>query len=394
LVSGPLEGVTVIEIGHYVAGPYATFVLGQLGARVIKVERTDLSARPPVGSQEWFNFVSLNGNKESICINLKDKKGQEILYQLARRADVLVVNLTRDTIKKLGIGYDTISKINPSMIYCAIEGFGSGIFENIPLFGTGAEAFSGLLHLTMKHKGPPARIPIPVADLCAGLFGVVAVTCALREPRTKQASSWRMIEIPIVDSMVSWMGRWLAEFSLTHKEPSPMGVINRSFVPFGVYPTKDDRRLFIGIVSDHDWVVFCRVLGLERLLRDSRLATNEGRLEKRNLIDAEIAEATRKVTLRGISRKLGKVSIFPTPVYSVSDMAKNHYILHEGILERLQISGKRNALVPTIPVRMSAFHATLNRRLPHAGRDTENILRELGYGTPQILKLGQLRVVS
>jgi len=235
-LSPPLKGIRVLDLSRILTGPFCTMILGDLGAEVIKVEipgRGDdtRSWGPPFLNGEAAYFLSVNRNKKSITVNLKTEKGREIVYKLAEKSDVLIENFAPGVAERLGVDYNTISKINPRIVYCSITGFGqTGPYRNRVAYDIILQGMGGFMGITGEPDRPPVRIGVAITDLIAGMYAAVAILSALRV--REQTGRGQYIDIALLDSTVSFMTYMAANYFATGRVPPRMGSAHPNIVPY------------------------------------------------------------------------------------------------------------------------------------------------------------------
>lgn len=283
----PLEGIRVLDFTRVLAGPFATMLLADLGAEVVKVE-------PPAGdeSRTWppalprgesGYFMALNRNKRSITLNLKQPRAREIALALAEKADVVIENFTPGVTKKLGIDYDTIAGRKPDIIYCAVSGFGQdGPYRNKKAYDPIIQGMTGLMSITGERGRAPAKVGIPITDLVAAIQSVNAIMAAtIHRMRTGEG---QFIDVALFDSTLSLLTIMAMDYFATGTPPERWGMDHIHRVPARAFKTRDGRYVQVAATSDTMYPDFCRAAGLEHLITDPRFQTNRDRVKNRELI--------------------------------------------------------------------------------------------------------------
>jgi len=283
----PIQGMRVLDFTRVLAGPFATMILGDLGADVVKVEppQGDESRTwPPVLPRgESGYYMILNRNKRSITLNLKHIRAREIAVKLAEKADVVVENFTPGVTKKLGIDYDTIVAKNSSVIYCSVSGFGqSGPYRNKKAYDPIIQGMTGLMSITGERNRSPVKVGIPITDLVAAIQSVNAIMAAYIH--RLQTGAGQFIDVSLFDSMLSLLTIMAMDYFATGKPPERWGMDHIHRVPARAFQTKDGRYVQVAATSDTMYPDFCRILDLEHLVTDPRFQTNSKRLENRDII--------------------------------------------------------------------------------------------------------------
>jgi crotonobetainyl-CoA:carnitine CoA-transferase CaiB-like acyl-CoA transferase len=282
-----LKKMRILDFTRVLSGPFATMMLGDLGAEVIKIE-------PPGGDESRFwppimengvsaYFTALNRNKQSLVLNLKKDRARAIIMKLAGEADVVVENFTPGVVLKLGIDYAAIQKVNPQIIYCSISGFGqNGPLRDKKAYDPIIQGMTGLMSITGEKDGPPAKIGIPVTDLTAASHAVTAILAAYIH--RLENGTGQYIDVSLYDGVVSWLTIMAMDYFITGKAPGRWGMDHIHRVPARAFMTADGRWVQVAATSDVMYAKFCQLLGLEELIDDPRFATNNARVRHRHEI--------------------------------------------------------------------------------------------------------------
>jgi crotonobetainyl-CoA:carnitine CoA-transferase CaiB-like acyl-CoA transferase len=290
----PLEGVRVLDLSRVLAGPYATMVLADLGADVIKVEhptRGDDTRQwgPPFAggkpgetgeAGEAAYFLSVNRNKRSFGVDLKTREGLERVRALAKGADVVVENMRRGALERLGLGYERLREENPGLIHCSITGFGPGVDEERPGYDFLVQARAGIMGITgfPGAEGEPTKVGVAIADIVCGLYAATAVLAALRR-RTETGEGAR-IEVPLFESTLSWLANRGQEYLVSGEDRGRMGNAHPTIVPYQSFDAAD-RPIAVAVGNDAQFARLCEAIGRAELARDERYATNPDRVANR-----------------------------------------------------------------------------------------------------------------
>lgn len=393
-MKGPLDGVTVIDAGHIMAGPYCSMILGDLGADVIKVEKPagDDTRRfgPPFINGESAAYLAVNRNKRGIALNLKTDDGREVFRELVRQADVLVENYKPGTMARLGLGYDDLRAINPGLIYCSITGFGqNGPYRDRRGFDLVAQAMSGLMSVTGTPDGVPVKVGVPITDLGAGLYAAQAVLAAyIHKLRTGEG---QYLDISLLDAGISLMVWESAAYFGSGEIPEPLGSAHRMLAPYQAFPTAD-KPIVIGAGNQRGWIRLCEMLGREDLLQDERFATNELRVVNQRALAEELTAVFETETAARWLERLEAAGVPAGPVYNMQDVYGDEHVLARGMKVQLEhpTAGAINQIGS--PLKMSATPATLRRPAPTLGQHSREILAELGRSEKEIQQLIELDV--
>src|SRR5919109_5570122 len=282
----PLKGIRVLDLSRVLAGPYCAMLLGDMGAEVIKVEEPgkgdDTRGWPPFAGGESTYFMSVNRNKKSMTLNLKAPEGRDILKALAKKSDVLLENFRTGTMEKLGLGYRTLAKLNPRLVYCAISGFGeSGPEAARAGYDLVVQAESGIMDITGFEDGPPVKVGTSIADLVAGMSAAQGITLALlARTRTRKGQK---VEISMLDAMAALLTYQAGIYFGTGAKPSRRGNKHPSIVPYEVFKAAD-AYLTLGVANNSLWERCCAALERPELAKDPRFAREADRVQHRDTL--------------------------------------------------------------------------------------------------------------
>jgi crotonobetainyl-CoA:carnitine CoA-transferase CaiB-like acyl-CoA transferase len=346
---GPLAGLRVLDLTRVLAGPFATQILGDLGAEVVKIEPPggdDTRRFPPFIGAESHYFLALNRNKKSIVIDLKQEEGKDLLRQLVNKSDVLIENYRPGVMEKLGLGYDALSKINPRLIYCAISGFGqTGPMRDKPSFDIVTQAMSGALSVNGEAGRSPVKLGLPLGDMVGGVFGPTAILAAIHERHA--TGRGRQIDISLHDGLMGMLG-YLAQLAfLTGEDPEPVGSMHPSIVPYGSFPASDGI-IIIAVLSEAFWPKLCEALERPDLAADPRFDTLPKRREHRDVLEGIIGDITRTETVTEWATRLQAHDVPHAPILGITAaLSHPHSIAREMVvtaehrdLGQLQMTGR------------------------------------------------------
>ncbi len=382
----PLSGITVLEVGVFMAAPYATLQLADLGARVLKVEPADgdpaRDAGPFLDGGRSSPFVRLNRGKQSVVLDLKSDGGREAFLRLAGAADVVVENLRPGALRRLGLDAEALRAVHPHLVYASGSGFGQdGPLAHLPGLDIMAQARSGLMSITGPPDGEPAKVGVPVCDLVCGLYLALAVVAALHErERTGEGQS---IDVSLLESGVSlavWeAGRWFA----TGEVPQRLGSAHQSQAPYQAVRTADGWAT-LGAITPKTWAGLCRALGLPDLLDDPRFATSAGRHAAR----AEVVERIEGVTaVRSTAELVAALEAEGVPCAPIADFGQ---VFTNDHLTRRDFfwDAPHPALGPQrqigSPMRFSRTPPRRAAAGPDLGAGTREALRSVGYTEQEV----------
>ncbi len=395
--TGPLQGLTVIELAHIMAGPVCGRMLADMGADVIKVERVPEgdAARgfaPPLIDGESAAFMMMNRNKRGIAVNLKAEAGKDIVERLLKDADIVIENYRKGTMERLGLGYEKLRDMNPGLIYCEISGFGrTGPYADLGGFDLVAQGYSGLMSITGEGSDqPPVKCGPPVTDITAGVLATMGVLAAYVE-RLKTGRGQR-VDTSLFEAGIT-QTFWQSAIALaTGVSPEPMGSAHPLNAPYEAFETADGW-ITIGASNEATWQRLPPVLGLTKLLDDERFLKNIDRMRNREALNEALAPAFKQRETDEWLTLLEKSGVPAGPVLSIGDM-----LAHPQARARaMVVEAEHPSLGPIetigFPVKFSATPAAIGRGAPRLGEDTVEVLGELGYSAAEVEQLVQEDVV-
>ncbi|EFH09808.1 CaiB/BaiF CoA transferase family protein [Teichococcus cervicalis] len=354
----PLAGLRVLELGHYIAGPFATRLLADLGAEVVKVEPPEGDPIRGWGSRHnghpvWF---SIHGrNKLSVTLDLKDPRDQARLKGLAARADALIENFRPGYLERIGLGPAVLHGVNPRLVIARISGYGQdGPYRDKPAFGAIGEAMGGLRHLTAnpgQTELPPPRCGISISDDLAGMYAAMAVVSACWGRDAGQGGAGRIIDINLVDSVVSLMEGMLPEYGLTGKIRQPAGAAIPTAAPTNTYPCADGKWLCVAGNSDLIFRRLMAAIGRPELAADPRMADNAGRCAHAAELDAAIAAWTRTLPAKQAQDILEGAEVPCSRLYDIKDIAEDPHFRARDTVMAVQDPLIGQVLHPAAPFR-------------------------------------------
>ncbi|RPI46159.1 MAG: CoA transferase [Betaproteobacteria bacterium] len=386
-----LEGITVLDLSHALAGPFCSMMLADHGANVIKLEPPgggDIArawgSRGPSGDAGYF--IGLHRNKRGIVVDLKNPRGKEIFLRLVERADVVLENYRVGALRKLGLGYEVAKSVNPGIIYCSISGFGQdGPYCDRPALDLILQAESGMISVTGSADGATARAGVSIADMTAGLNAAFAVMAALRVK--EKTGRGQQVDISMMEGQLALLGTMIGDYFMDHQVPRPMGTAYRSLLPYQTFHTRT-RDLALAVGSEKLWKDFCPAIGCPELTDDPRYRTNQDRRANR----ASLLERLQEVFLTKPYEEWEQIMLAAgIPVGAINDIAQ--VVEHPQVKARGSLvdvahprAGKVRIVGPA--ARLSETPAAVRSASPLLGQHTEEVMRELlDLGSEQIAEL-------
>jgi crotonobetainyl-CoA:carnitine CoA-transferase CaiB-like acyl-CoA transferase len=364
-------------------------VLADLGAEVIKVEPLagDNTRRLEAAGSGFFPVF--NRNKKSFAVDLKKAEGRELVLRLLKSADVLTENFRPGALDKLGFSYKQLSQVNERLIYCSLKGFLHGPYEHRPALDEVTQMMGGLAYMT-GLPDRPLRAGSSVVDILGGTFAAVGILSALRE-REKTGRGMEVTSA-LFESTAYLVAQHMAQYEITGEAPPPMSVKRPAWGVYDICETRDGR-LFLGVVTDTQWEVFCREFGAEDLLKDERLSKNGLRVKERSWLIPRINEITRKHTLAELTAKLEKIGLPFAPIAKPWDLLDDPHLNASGGLLKTR-AGEKTIRVPALPVSLDGKRLAKRADPPRVGEHGRELLAALGYSSAQVDALARERVVN
>jgi crotonobetainyl-CoA:carnitine CoA-transferase CaiB-like acyl-CoA transferase len=391
---GPLDGVKVLDMTEHMAGPYCTMILADMGAEVIKLERPgagDSSRGMGDGTERNPYFRYINRNKKSFTLDYKGARGREIFLKLIPEVDVLVENYRATVMDRAGLSWDTLTRLNPRLIYAQLSGFGSdGPYREKGGFDLIAQGMGGIMHVTGEPDGPPTSVGLPICDLGTGMWGAQGVLAALYE--RQRTGRGQKIECSLLETAVafsSWTSAgWLAD----HVEPVRMGSRHRQNAPYQRFETQDGYMM-IGASGQSIWERCARALGHPEWLADPRFAKATERRKNRFALEKEIVAVLVTAPTAHWTKVLDDAGVPCGPVYTYAQLFSDPQVKHREMV--VHADDAELGRVPHIrtPIRMSAAAVAVRRTAPRLGQHTDEILAGLGYASAQVAELRRERVI-
>lgn len=388
--AGALDGIRVLDLTRALAGPYCTLMLGDHGADVIKVEMPGTGDETREWSPPSINGVSayyltINRNKRSVTVDLKNADGKRVLERLIERCDVVVENFSPGTLARLGFPDERVRAINPRAILCHISGFGQdGPGRAWPAYDLIVQGMGGIMSLTGELGGDPVMVGVPQADMVAGMFGAFAIVAALHA--RDRSGEGQVIDATMIGGQVALLSRQAARFFADGTVPPPEGNVHASIVPYQTFRASDGY-VNVGVANNGLFERFCRALDLDELLEDQRFTDNPKRVAHRKEIVPLIERRIRTLTKAEVVRRLREANVPVGPINRLDEVFADPVVRHLGLIAEVDHPTAGRVRAPGIPVRLSGTPPSIRRHPPELGEHTDEILRELGYEKEEIAAL-------
>ena len=390
--AAPLElhRVKVLDLTQYLAGPFCTMLLGDMGADVIKVEPVGKgdavrSAKKSPSTEDSYTFLCTNRNKRSLTLNVREPKGKDILKKLAQRSDVLVENFRPGVMEKLEIGYEHIKPLNSRLIYLSISGFGAtGPYAQRPGFDQIGQGMSGLMSVTGDESSGPMRVGIAIGDLLTGLFGANAILLALIA--REHTGEGQEVRTSILESLIGVLSWSAGIYFETGKDPIPAGNHHPLFSPTGMFEVKDGY-INIATGTEQMWLKLCQALSLEKLTEDERFRTNAKRVENRPELTKILNSKLREKMQKEWIDSLNALGVPTGPVYKLSQVFQDPQVLHLNMLVEIAHPTLGKVKMTGLPIKLEKNKGSIRLPPPLLGQHTEEVLKELGYNQEDIRAL-------
>ncbi|HET7547489.1 MAG TPA: CaiB/BaiF CoA-transferase family protein [Usitatibacter sp.] len=384
--SQALARFRVIDLTQVRAGPTAARQLADWGADVIQVQMPEhMRGDDTLGGQEGSDYQYTHRNKRSITLDLKQAEGIAVLKKLVARADVLLENFRPDVKHRLGIDYESLSAINPRLVYASISGFGqTGPYANRPGFDQIAQGMGGLMSVTGLPGHGPLRVGIPIADLCAGIFAAYGVTVALLEREQSGRGQW--LHTSLLEALVYMMDFQTARWTIEGEIPGQAGNFHPTSIPTGVYRTKDGH-INIAVFGGKIWERFCHALGAPEWIEDERSKSKASRSVHRDWLNAEIEKKLARGTSAHWIETLNEAGVACGRINDMREVFEEPQVKHLGMLKKVVSERFGEQALVGQPVTLTRTPSTLARATPRRGEHSEEILREVGFGEGELARM-------
>ena len=391
--SEALSRFTVLDLTRVRSGPTCVRQLADWGANVVKIDALteDAGGEQPGGPRQGSDFQNLHRNKRAMTLNLKDERGLAVFKRLAARADVVVENFRPDVKKKLGIDYDSLAAINPRIVYGSISGFGQdGPYHKRPGFDQIAQGMGGLMSITGAPGQGPMRVGIPVADLTAGLFCAMGILTALLEREVSGKGQW--VQTSLLQAQIFMLDFQAARWLMEKEVASQAGNNHPTSIPTGVFRTSDGY-INIATTGGRIWERCAQAIGAPELYSHPDYATAPARSKNRDALNAEIERRTMTKSTETWVKELNEAGVPCGPIYAIDQMFEDAQVKHLGIAQDVPNAENRHIRLVGQPVTLSRTPNRMVARPPEFGEQTDEVLKEFGFGADEIAGLRAARVV-
>ena len=391
-----LDGVRILDLSRVLAGPFCGMLLADLGADVIKIEDTGTGDEsrtwPPHKDGESAAFLVINRNKRDMTLDLKTPEGVEILMRMVAGADVLIENFRTGTMESFGVGYDTLSAINPRLVYGSISAFGrTGPRKDSAGYEALMQAFSGIMSITGEPDGAPLRCGVSFLDLTTGIFSAFGIVNALLH--RERTGLGQRVDGSLLETAVTLLNYHAEGYLLTGNQPKPLGSSHPSLSPYRTFKCRDGQWVFIAGANDRFWQRLAPALGLPELATDPRFAVNVERVKHRRELEAALETAIARQDREPLLKTLEDAGVPATPVNTVQQVMEDAQTAARSMVER--VLHPRLGEIPVVgtPVKFSRMRPGVRRPAPQQGEHSDEILEEHGYSGAEIAALRAKKVV-
>ena len=378
-MAGPLDGIKVLDLTRVLAGPYATMLLGDLGAEVIKIEQPGTGDESrnfgPFKNGFSLYFMSVNRGKQSVTLNLKTEQGQTIFKQLLEQTDVLVENFRPGTMEKLGLDYDTLKVEHPSLIYAACSGFGqTGPYAQQGAYDMIIQGMGGIISITGEPDGPPVRVGTSISDITAALFTTIGVLSALHH--RNQTGKGQFVDVAMLDSLVAVLENAVVRYFATGEAPKPLGARHPAITPFEAFASADGH-VIIALGNDTLWAKFCEHVERQELISDERFQTNADRTENHSELFPILSEIMSQRKTDDWIDSLGVIGVPCGPINTMDKVVSHPQVQAREMITRIAHRMTGEVEVPGMPIKLSKTPGNVDAPAPSLGEHTTEVLTGL-----------------
>jgi len=387
----PLAGIRVLEFTHMVMGPTCGMILADMGAEVIKVEplKGD-STRKLLGSGAGF-FPAFNRNKKSLAIDTGDARGREIVYRLAAQVDVFSENFKGGSMARLGLDYPSLSRLNPRLVYVSHKGFLPGPYEHRTALDEVVQMMGGLAYMT-GPEGRPLRAGSSVNDIMGGMFGAIGAMGALAQ--REKTGRGQEVQSALFENNIFLVAQHMMQFAVTGKPAAPMPNRLSAWAVYDVFEVRDGGQIFLAVVSDTQWDIFCQAFGFADLKADARLGSNNERVRAREWLIPELRKRMGAHSAAELGALFEAHGLPYAPISRPHELFDDPHLNATGGLTDITLGDGRSTRTPLLPLAMDGRRLPLRHDPPRLGEHTVELLRSLGYAMPAIRALVEAGVIG
>ncbi len=391
-----LQGIKVLEMTRFIAGPYAGSVLASLGADVVKIEPPDgdvVRSFGPARKGVGIPFEMLNHNKKSLVIDLKNPGGREVVHRMARDADIVLESSRPGTAERLGVSYERLSEINPRLIYCSISGFGQdGPYRELGGVDIVAQAMGGLMGITGEPGGEPVKVSQPIADYGCGMWAVMGILAALCA--RQHTGRGQRVDSALLDTPIAWSLWEASRYFGLGEVPEPLGSSHRNVAPYRAFRCADGRHVVIGAASQALWEKLCHALDVPRLLEDERFSTPPLRVRHRAVLEAELEPLFPERTSEEWLAILNAASVPCGLVKRYDEAVGDPQVRRRKMIAEIQHPKAGPLSILDVPVYLSDTPRVPVSQAPGLGEHSVAVLGDWGFGDDEIRALLSGHVVA
>ncbi len=391
-----LKGIKVLDLSRVLSGPFASTILSDLGAEVIKVElpKKGDEARGfgPFKNGESLYYASVNRGKKSLTIDLRKPKGQALVRELAKRCDIILENFRPGSMKKFNLDYESIKKESPHIIYASLSGFGqSGLYSERPAYDVLIQAMSGLASITGPKGGDPLRVGSSISDLSSALYCVIGILAAVNQ--TKRTGVGQHIDVSMLDCSIALLENAISRYYNNRIAPVPIGSQHPSIVPFQFFKAKDSF-LVVACGNNNLWKSLCNTLGIPELIEDERFLTNDKRVENHKILEGMLTEIFGNKIVKEWCELLQGAGIPCGPVYNVEEMVQDPHVISRDMITKVMHPTIGEMSVPNFPLQFSKTKIKVEEPSPLLGQHTTEVLQGfLGKTNEELALLREEEVI-
>jgi len=391
-----LDGIVAIDLTQNIAGPYCTQLLGDFGATVIKIERPkvgdDGRRFAPMWGDESAVYLAFNRNKQSICVDLDNPRGQQVVRRLASRADIFAHSFKPGSVESRGLGYDDLTPLNDRLIYCSVSGFGeTGPMRDLPGYDPLGQAHSGIISVTGHPGAPPARVAVPIVDMGTGLWAFSGILAAVIERgRTGKGAK---VSISLLETGVAWTTFHMASYMASGEVPERTGSASPAAAPYEAFETSDGW-VMIAAGNDRLFTRLCELIGRPELPREKRFASNAERVPRRAELHALIAERTMLRPTEYWVAALREAGVPCSAINRLDQVAADEQVAALGMIKKIDDFRIPDFGIVDVAVNINGEKAVLRSMPPILGEHTDRVMGEAGYSAAEIAELRAVGAIA